>query len=290
MSDSEKACTESMTPDRVRNVPRIVSANVAQQQRDVPDPQHPAALLHHHRVQVGGAGEPRQQRRVLDRVPRPVAAPAEHLVGPPGAEHDADGQEAPGEQGPAAGGEQPPLAHPAGDQRGDGEGERDGEADVAEVEHRRVERHQDVVLQQRVRSGPVERAPGSTVVNGLAGPSMRPKKKMPTTSSVSSAQPTSGSVRRARNLWAMTRGVAGQHQGPQQDRPLERGPHGGDVEQRRRAGRAVVGHELEGEVAGDQRPFHRDGGEDGAGEGEERVGASCADERGALARAAPRPW
>ena len=60
------------------------------QQRQVPDPQHPAPLLHHHRVEVGGAGEPRQERRVLDRVPRPVAAPAEHLVAPPRAEHDAD--------------------------------------------------------------------------------------------------------------------------------------------------------------------------------------------------------
>ena len=30
IGDSVKACTESSTPDRVRNVPRIVSANVAQ--------------------------------------------------------------------------------------------------------------------------------------------------------------------------------------------------------------------------------------------------------------------
>ena len=29
MADSEKACTESSTPDRVRKVPRIVSENVA---------------------------------------------------------------------------------------------------------------------------------------------------------------------------------------------------------------------------------------------------------------------
>src|SRR5262249_48148274 len=49
-------------------------------QREVPDAQHPAPFLHHHRVDERGRGEPRQQRRVLDRVPRPVPAPAEHLV------------------------------------------------------------------------------------------------------------------------------------------------------------------------------------------------------------------
>ena len=128
------------------------------EQRQVPDAQHPAPLLHHHRVEVGGAGEPRQERRVLDRVPRPVAAPAEHLVAPPRPEHDADGEEAPREQRPAAGLDEPPLADPAGDQRGDRERERHGEPDVAEVEHRRVERHQDVVLQQRVRARAVESA------------------------------------------------------------------------------------------------------------------------------------
>ena len=30
MPDSEKACTEAITPDRVRKVPRMVRANVAQ--------------------------------------------------------------------------------------------------------------------------------------------------------------------------------------------------------------------------------------------------------------------
>ena len=46
---------------------------------------------------------------------------------------------------------EPALADAAGDQRGDGERERHGEADEAEVQDRRVEQHEDVVLQQRVR-------------------------------------------------------------------------------------------------------------------------------------------
>ena len=83
------------------------------------------------------AGEPREQRRVLDRVPRPVAAPPEHLVAPPRAEQDADREEAPrDERRPARIGE-PSLAEPPGDERGDREHERHREPDVAEIEHRR---------------------------------------------------------------------------------------------------------------------------------------------------------
>ena len=126
------------------------------EQAEVPDPQHPPAFLDEHGVDVGGAGEPRQEAGVLDRVPRPHAAPAEHLVAPPAAEQDADRQEGPREQRPAAGLHQPALADPAGDQGGDGERERHREPDVAEVEDRRVEQHEDVVLQQRVRTGTVE--------------------------------------------------------------------------------------------------------------------------------------
>ena len=65
-------------------------------QADVPDLQHPPVLLDHQRVQEGGAGEPGHQRGVLDRVPAPVAAPAELRVGPAGAEQDPDAEEQPG--------------------------------------------------------------------------------------------------------------------------------------------------------------------------------------------------
>ena len=132
------------------------------EQAEVPDAQHPPPLLHEHRVDVRGAGQPRQEAGVLDRVPRPHPAPAEHLVAPPPAEQDADRQERPREQRPAAGLHQPALADASGDEGGDGEGERHGEPDVAEVEDRRVEQHEHVVLQQRVRAGAVG-APGRAV-------------------------------------------------------------------------------------------------------------------------------
>ncbi len=88
-------------------------------QAGVPDLQHPPLLLDHDRVQEGGADQPRHQRRVLDRVPGPVAAPAELGVGPAGAEQQAEAEEGPGDQGEAAGGADPGGVESAGDQGAD---------------------------------------------------------------------------------------------------------------------------------------------------------------------------
>ncbi len=71
-------------------------------ERHVPDLQHAAPLLHHHGVQEGRGREPRQQAGVLDRIPAPVAAPAELLVRPQRAERQADRQEQPRDHRPAA--------------------------------------------------------------------------------------------------------------------------------------------------------------------------------------------
>ena len=93
--EAPKAWIESRIPERTRNVPSTASVPVARISDDVPHLQHPALLLHHDRVQERGAGQPRQQRRVLDRVPGPVAAPAQLGVGPARAEQDADAEEEP---------------------------------------------------------------------------------------------------------------------------------------------------------------------------------------------------
>ena len=153
------------------NVPRIVSANVATSSDRFHTRSMPAPFLHEHRVDVGGRRQPRQQAGVLHRVPRPHPAPTEHGVAPPAAEEDADGEKRPREQRPPARLEQPPLADSTGDEGGDGEGERHRHADVAEVEDRRVEQHEDVVLQQRVRPR-AEVATGTPLPNGLAGPKL----------------------------------------------------------------------------------------------------------------------
>ncbi len=84
----------------------------AERERDehhVPDLQHPALLLDHHRVQERGRGEPRHQRGVLDRIPGVVAAPADLDVRPVRAEQLADAEERPGDERPAARGDDPAL-------------------------------------------------------------------------------------------------------------------------------------------------------------------------------------
>ena len=108
-------------------------------------------------MQEGGRRQPRNEGGVLHRIPGPVAAPAEHLVAPPRPQDHPDGQEAPGEQGPAPGLDEPALADPTGDQAGAGEGEGNGEADQPQIEERRMEGDQDVVLQERIGAGTVGR-------------------------------------------------------------------------------------------------------------------------------------
>ena len=169
------------------------------EQRQVPHPQHPPAFLHEHRVDVRGGGQPRQQAGVLDRVPRPHAAPAEHLVAPPAAEQDADREERPREQRPAPRLHQPALADPPGDQRGDGERERHRHADVAEVEDRRVEQHEHVVLQQRVRALGRTRDAGRPVGERVGRVRSSAARRTPMMTNITtSAQPTSGSPVRFR--------------------------------------------------------------------------------------------
>ena len=128
----------------------------ADDQARVPNLQHPPLLLDHDRVQEGGAEQPRHQRRVLDRVPGPVAAPAELGVGPAGAKQEPEPKESPGDQGEAAGRADPLGVEAAGDEGADREGERHREGDVARVEHRRVDHHARV-LEQRVEPDAIGR-------------------------------------------------------------------------------------------------------------------------------------
>ena len=121
---------------------------------DVPLPQHAALFLNHDRMQERRRRQPRQERRVLDRIPRPVAAPSELDVRPPHAEHDADRQEEPREQRPAPHDAQPRRVEPAREQRRDRERERNRRRDVAEVQHRRMDRHARI-LQLRIHPASV---------------------------------------------------------------------------------------------------------------------------------------
>ena len=98
--------------------------------------------------------EPRHQRGVLDGIPSPVAAPAEDRVGPVRAEKNSAGQECPGHHGPAAGDVDPFFAGILHDQRAQREGEGDGESDIAQIEHGRMDDHLGI-LQQRIQAAAV---------------------------------------------------------------------------------------------------------------------------------------
>ena len=132
-------------------------------ERHVPLAQHPALLLHHDGVQKGGVDQPRQKRRVLDGIPRPVAAPSELDVRPPHAEDDARRVEEPRDQRPAAHGGEPPGVEAPRDERGDREGEGHRGADVAEVEIWRMDRHPRI-LQLRIEPRAVRRNPVEPLV------------------------------------------------------------------------------------------------------------------------------
>ena len=125
-------------------------------EQDRPDLQRVALLHHHGRMEQRRAGEPGHQRGVLDRIPEPAAAPAELVIGPVGAHRDAERQEDPGEQRPGPHGARPGRVDAPVDQRRDGEGEGDREADIAEIEQRRMDREAEI-LQDRVEVLPFDR-------------------------------------------------------------------------------------------------------------------------------------
>ena len=127
-------------------------------EHDVPFAQHPALFLDHDRMQERSAGEPRQKRRVLDGIPRPVASPSELDVRPPHAEHDTDGQKEPGQERPAPNDGEPFRIQSPRNQRGDGKCKWNGGGDVAQIEVRRMNRHAGV-LELRIHPAAVHRRP-----------------------------------------------------------------------------------------------------------------------------------
>ena len=96
------------------------------------------------------AHQPRHEGRVLHRVPEPPATPAQFVIRPPTAEHDADGQKAPRQRRPWPRPARPCGVELATDQRSDGKRECHREADITHIEHRRMDHHTRV-LQQRVQ-------------------------------------------------------------------------------------------------------------------------------------------
>ena len=107
-------------------------------------------------MKQSGRREPRHQRGILDRVPEPPAAPAELIIGPVAASGDPQREEDPRGQHPRPHRASERRADFAGQERRDRDAERDRQADIAEVERRRVE-GQAGVLEQGVQPPALDR-------------------------------------------------------------------------------------------------------------------------------------
>src|SRR4030095_14592443 len=97
-------------------------------QAEIPELEYVPSFLDHHRVEERGGGEPGHEGRVLHRIPCPVAAPAQYVIAPPAADKETEGEEVPGDDGPAPGDGDPLLSRALDDQCRHREGEGHGEA------------------------------------------------------------------------------------------------------------------------------------------------------------------
>src|SRR5208337_378920 len=125
-------------------------------ERHVPHFQHAAFFLHHDGMQKRGAGEPGHKRGIFHRVPSPIAAPSEDSVSPVRAEENSDSEEAPSHHGPAAGDVNPFLAGILHDQRAQRKGKGNGEADISQIQHGRMDDHFGI-LQERIQPAAILR-------------------------------------------------------------------------------------------------------------------------------------
>src|ERR1700687_4992321 len=102
-------------------------------------------------MQKGSPREPRHEARVFNWIPSPITAPAEHGVSPVHSEEDSECEEKPGDHGPDTRNLDPFFAGVPHHQRTQGEGEWNGEAYIAQIEHRRMDDHLGI-LEERIQA------------------------------------------------------------------------------------------------------------------------------------------
>ena len=110
-------------------------------QDNIPNLQHAFLFLNHDRMQEGSSDQPRHQRCILHRIPRPEAAPAQLVIRPLAAEQNPDAQEHPGNHRPSACRANPGIAELLRNQRSHRKCKRHSKADEAEIKHGRVDHH-----------------------------------------------------------------------------------------------------------------------------------------------------
>ena len=210
-------------------------------------------------MEQGRARQPGHEGGVFHRIPEPPAAPAKLVIGPPGAEHDSQGQEDPGRHGPGTGPARPGGIEPARHQGGDGEGEGHREAHVAHVEHGGME-DEAGILQQRVEVAPIHREVRQGAGEGVrseqheGGEAHRDEAEHP-------QHPRHCIERQATAEQGHGRGPAPQGQHPEQQGTLVGPPHRRDAVLQRQQAVGVGSHVLHGEVVVDEGPGEAEEGE-----------------------------
>ena len=211
---------------------------------EVDPPVAPLGALHVQAVDEHDEEQPGDQRGVLHRVPAPVAAPAEGLVGPVAAHQDgaAEHQEAGQRPGKAR------AAQPSKSRRHSAAiAKAKGTADqrVADEHDRRVDHH-PVVLEQRVEPGAVGRRLRQHDEGVLAHQDEQQAEEG------EGVDPHHRRLDRLPAERASGRPMSVPQKQPDQEAPLLAGPEGGDLEVAGEVEAGVLGDVLDAEVAAQQ--------------------------------------
>ena len=214
-----------------------------------------AALLgHRERMDQRGADQPGHERGVFHRIPEPPAAPAEFVVGPVAAERDAEGEEDPRRGGPGARPARPGGVEPAVEQCRDGEGEGHREADVAHVEHRRMEHHARV-LQQRIEVAALGDR-GQQALEGVRG-EQHEGVEADADQAHHAENARHHGLRQGAREHAHRQHPDGHHQHPQQERTFVTAPHPRQSVGERQLGVRMTGDVFDREIVLRKRPGKR---------------------------------
>ena len=179
-----------------------------------------------------------------------------------------DSEKRPGGERPPTGGDDPALVGAAREQSTHRERERNGEPDVAEVEHRRVDRHVRV-LQARIEAGAVggrglcrERA-RDEYEQHREERADEPERRHDPGEHLAACAPSGQHGRD---------GIAGEHEQPEEQGPFLTAPEGGQRVAERQLVTRMVGDVLEREVVSSECSEQHGGRDEGRAEGgEQRV-------------------
>ena len=225
-----------------------------EREEDGEAPELPSPSRLDERVHERGGRQPRNEGRVLNGIPEPPAAPAELVVGPPGSEHVARRQEAPGDDRKTrreVDGRLRPAARKQ--QRAHGR-EHQRQARIAHEEHGRMQDHADVlqdgievttvgrhhrqVAQERIRREEQERAEAR---EHRKHQPLKPRREEPV-----------GAPDEARP------GRADRHEpDPEEHRAFVRAPEGRGLVGGRELGVGVICDVGDGEIVGQEGPDER---------------------------------